>query len=762
MSLFEYARAGERAQAGVRNGAIRALDACYPLALQSVPPVGARFSSTNRFAMDKFLYLIPLLPLIGFLFNLTIGVRLLGRRSRGEAPDVHGAAQAGSPLIGVVAAGTVALSFLVSLYAVVQAHARPGQAIIEHLGTWIPGGLAPIASGATSFQVEWSLLLDPLSSVMILVVTFVGFLIHVYSIGYMGHDPGYARYMAYLNLFMFAMLTLVLGANYLVLFVGWEGVGLCSYLLIGFWFEKHSASSAGMKAFIVNRIGDAGFLLGLFLMFMTFGSVDFGTVMTAAAHMPVEYAWGGTLTIMALCLFFGACGKSAQVPLYVWLPDAMEGPTPVSALIHAATMVTAGVYMVARSSAIFSHAPNAMLVVAVIGALTAIFAASIGLVQNDIKRVLAYSTVSQLGYMFLACGVGAFTSGIFHLGTHAFFKALLFLGSGSVIHAMSGEQDMRKMGGLKDRLPWTHRTMLIGCIAIAGIPPLAGFFSKDEILWSAFKIGGYGRVVWLAGALAAAMTAFYMFRLYWMTFGGSFRGTAEQAHHLHESPKTMILPLQVLAIGSIVAGFLGVPLLLGQHFGVPNFIEHWLEPTFEQAHHALGEVFPATVPAHGVELGLMALSVLIAAAGIAVATRFYREAFAIPTRIATAWPHLYRTLLNKYKVDEAYDLIFVRGLARGGGRALHAVDRFVVDGGDGEVRPGAGVNGIAWGVRDLLAKASDLWDRWVVDGLVNLGSIVLENLSYLFRAVQNGRVQHYAWVMLLGLLLLVLVGPFLR
>jgi NADH-quinone oxidoreductase subunit L len=712
--------------------------------------------------MDKFLYLIPLLPLIGFLFNLTIGVRVLARRAAGHDRGGHDVERAASPVIGLVAAGTVALSFLVSLYAVLQAHAAADHTLVERLWTWIPGGLAQTTGSVASFQVDWAYLLDPLSSVMILVVTFVGLLIHVYSIGYMGHDPGYARYMAYLNLFMFAMLTLVLGANYLVLFVGWEGVGLCSYLLIGFWFERDSASSAGMKAFIVNRIGDAGFLLGLFLMFATFGSIDFGTVAAAVAHMPIEYAWGGTLTVMALCLFFGACGKSAQVPLYVWLPDAMEGPTPVSALIHAATMVTAGVYMVARSSAIFSHAPNAMLVVALVGAATAVFAASIGLVQNDIKRVLEYSTVSQLGYMFLACGVGAFSAGIFHLGTHAFFKALLFLGSGSVIHAMSGEQDMRKMGGLKDRLPWTHRTMLIGCLAITGIPLFAGFFSKDEILWSAFKIGGYGRVVWVVGAVTALMTAFYMFRLYWMTFGGSFRGTAEQAHHLHESPKTMVLPLQVLAIGSITAGFLGVPLLLGQHLGVPNLLEHWLEPTFEQAHHALGKVFPAAVPAHGVELALMGLSVLIAAAGIAVATRFYKEAFAIPTRIAAAWPRVYRMLLNKCKVDEAYDLLFVRGAALGGGRALYAVDRYFVDGGDGEVRAGGGVNGLAWGVRDLVAKASDLWDRWVVDGLVNLGSLVLENLSYLFRAVQNGRVQHYAWVMLLGLLLLVLVGPFLR
>ncbi len=490
----------------------------------------------------------------------------------------------------------------------VAAHGAPERTIVETLWTWLPGGAAETAvhgvAGAAPFSVEWSYLLDPLSSVMVLVVTFVGFLIHVYSIGYMGHDAGYARYFAYLNLFMFAMLTLVLGANYAVLFVGWEGVGLCSYLLIGFWFHKQSASDAGKKAFIVNRIGDAGFLIGMFLVFTTFGTLDFRrAVMAAAAKLPVELAWGGTLTLIALCLFVGATGKSAQLPLYVWLPDAMEGPTPVSALIHAATMVTAGVYMVARSAPIYSHAPNALLVVGIVGAATAIFAASIGLVQNDIKRVLAYSTVSQLGYMFLACGVGAFTAGIFHLGTHAFFKALLFLGSGSVIHAMSGEQDMRKMGGLRKKLPWTHATMLVGCIAIAGIPPLAGFFSKDEILWSAFKIGGYGRWLWATGALAALLTAFYMFRLYWMTFGGSFRGTEEQAHHLHESPQTMIVPLQVLALGSIVVGFLGVPAVIGHVFGVPNVIEHWLEPAFEHAHDALAQVFTATVPGHGVELG---------------------------------------------------------------------------------------------------------------------------------------------------------------
>ncbi|HYN02496.1 MAG TPA: proton-conducting transporter membrane subunit, partial [Vicinamibacteria bacterium] len=418
---------------------------------------------------------------------------------------------------------------------------------------------------------------------------------------------------------------------------------------------------------------------------------------------------------------------------------------------------TAGVYMVARSAPIYAHAPNAMATVAIVGAATAIFAATIGLVQNDIKRVLAYSTVSQLGYMFLACGVGAFGAGIFHVFTHAFFKALLFLGSGSVIHAMSGEQDMRNMGGLKSKLPWTHLTMLVGCIAIAGIPPLAGFFSKDEILWSAYRVGGYGQYVWGIGAVAAALTAFYMFRLYWMTFGGSFRGTAEQAKHVHESPKTMIVPLQILAAGSILAGFLGIPAVLGGG----NFIEHFLEPAFEHAHHALGEVFAAPVPGHGVELGLMGLSVLVAVGGILVATRFYRGTFEIPNRLAASFPGAYRTLLNKYWVDELYGAVFVRGLALGGGNALHANDRFVVDGGDGEVRPGLGVNGLAWGVRDVLAKASNLWDRWVVDGAVNLTAFVLDNLSYALRAAQSGLVQSYALSMLIGLFLLIAAGRFL-
>jgi NADH-quinone oxidoreductase subunit L len=454
----------------------------------------------------------------------------------------------------------------------------------------------------------------------------------------------------------------------------------------------------------------------------------------------------------------GACGKSAQIPLYVWLPDAMEGPTPVSALIHAATMVTAGVYMVARSAAIYSHAEKAMLVVAFVGAATAILAASIGLVQNDIKRVLAYSTVSQLGYMFLACGVGAFAAAIFHLMTHAFFKALLFLGSGSVIHAMSGEQDMRNMGGLKDKLPWTHRTMFVGCLAISGVPLLAGFFSKDEILWSAFKVGGYGHLVWGMGFAVAAMTAFYMFRLYHMTFSGTFRGTEDQWHHVHESPRTMVLPLQVLAVGAILAGLLGIPDALGHALHIPHVFESFTEPVFEAAHETLPQVFTAAPPAHNIEMSLMAASVTIAALGITLAWLLFRRHPELPGRIASSIAPVYRLLLNKYYVDEIYGALFVRGAALGGGTALYAVDRYLVDGGDGEVRPGLGVNGIGWVVREGVAKTSDFFDRWFVDGAVNLVAAIFDNLSYLFRSLQNGLVQHYALSMLIIILFMIGIG----
>jgi NADH-quinone oxidoreductase subunit L len=711
--------------------------------------------------MSPFLFLIPLLPLLGFLFNFTVGVRLLGgRRGHGDAGD-HASP---SPIVGLVACGTVAGSLVLSIAAALGAHRAPDHRLVERLWSWMPGGAAETFvhghAGATSFGVDWAYQVDPLTSVMILVVTLVGLLIHVYSTGYMAHDPGYARYMSYLNLFMFAMLTLVMGANFAVLFVGWEGVGLCSYLLIGFWFEKQSASDAGKKAFIVNRIGDASFLLGIFLIFVTFGTLDYGVVAAAAAHMPVETSWTGTLTLICLFLFVGACGKSAQVPLHVWLPDAMEGPTPVSALIHAATMVTAGVYMVARSSVLYAHAPKALVVVAVVGAVTALFAATIALVQYDIKRVLAYSTVSQLGYMFLACGVGAFAAAIFHLMTHAFFKALLFLGSGSVIHGLSGEQDLRKMGGLRSKLPVTHLTMLVACLTIAGIPFLAGFFSKDEILWSAFKIGGYGRGVWIIGFVTAALTAFYMFRLYHMAFSGTFRGGVEVEHHVHESPASMTVPLRLLALGSIVAGFVGVPAVLSLGV-IPNLWERFLEPSFEPAHETLAQVFRTAPPEHATEYVLMAASVAVALLGWALATHLYKTRPEIPERLASSLRGAHRVLLNKYYVDELYGAVFVRGAALGGGGALHGVDRFVVDGADGEVRAGLGVNGLAWAARDLVARTSNLWDRYVVDGAVNFTAFVLDAFSYVFRAVQNGLVQHYALVMLIGLFVMISAGGWL-
>lgn len=703
--------------------------------------------------MNSVLPFVPLLPLLGFLFNFTVGVRLAARR-HGSTPH---------PVVTLVACGSVALAAALVLLAVPAAWRAPGHTLTVTPWTWIPGALVPMEAAAgtapVAFQIDWSYALNPLSSVMALVVTLVGLLIHVYSVGYMAHDPGYARFMAYLNLFMFAMLTLVLAANYLVLFVGWEGVGLCSYLLIGFWFEKPSAADAGKKAFLVNRVGDAGFLLGAFTLFVTFGTLDFQSLAARLQDVPVESGWGGPLTLAALLLFLGACGKSAQLPLHVWLPDAMEGPTPVSALIHAATMVTAGVYMVARSSVLYAHAPNALLVVALVGAATAFLAATVGLVQRDIKRVLAYSTVSQLGFMFLALGVGAFGAAIFHLATHAFFKALLFLGAGSVIHALHGEQDLQRMGGLGRRLPITRLTMLVGCLAIAGIPFLAGFFSKDEILWSAFRMGGYGRGVWLLGLAAALMTAFYMFRLYHLTFDGTFRGSPEQQAHARESPPSMTVPLMALATGSALAGLLGVPALLGAPLGLPNVLERFLEPVLGAAGHTLAARLPEA-PGHGVEAGLMVTSVLVALAGLLLARQVYVRQPALAQRLHDLFPRVHRLLTDKYLVDELYAAVFVRGLALGGGRRLFALDRGLIDGGDGDVRAGGGVNGLAWLTRDVLARASHLWDRYVVDGLVALTALTCDSFSYMLRAAQNGLVQHYALSMILGVFALIAAGRF--
>ncbi len=598
--------------------------------------------------MYPYVGLIVLFPLLGFLF-----IGLFGSKIKSEK------------LVGTIGTASVTISFLMAVSIFVEMLSFPAgdrQHIVKQF-EWISAG---------SFSVNVSFQVDQLSILMTLIVTGVGSLIHMYSIGYMHGDRGFWRFFAYLNLFIFAMLTLVLADNFLLMFVGWEGVGLCSYLLIGFWydknFEKGTTGDAAKKAFIVNRIGDFGFLLGMFLIFSTFGSLNFETVFSAAS---VLNRGDSTMMWITLLLFAGATGKSAQIPLYVWLPDAMAGPTPVSALIHAATMVTAGVYMVARSSILFALSPVTMDVVAIIGAMTAFYAATIGLVQNDIKKVLAYSTISQLGYMFLGLGVGAFASGIFHVMTHAFFKALLFLGSGAVIHAMHEEQDIQKMGGLKQYLPTTYKTFLIGAIAISGIPPLAGFFSKDEILWRAFADGS--PVLWLVGAAGAGLTAFYMFRLVALTFEGSPRF---DEHHLHphEAPKTMTIPLVVLAALSVVGGFIGIPESLGggDRFG------HFLEPVFERADSKM------LLPYHevsAVEYVLMAVSVAIAVTGIFFARRIYLQRKEIADRTAAKFSRTYKLLLNKYFVDEIYDATIVMPVEKSSEKLLwKGVDVGLIDG----------------------------------------------------------------------------------
>jgi NADH-quinone oxidoreductase subunit L len=645
-------------------------------------------------------------------------------------------------LVDLICLGMPLLAFIFSAGAVWQLaqKASPVYELIQF--TWIPGLPFHMANGQmATFQADWGFLLDPLSSVMILVVTGIGFLIHVYSTGYMAHDNGYYRFFGYLNLFVFFMLMLVLANNYTLLFVGWEGVGLCSYLLIGFYFHKKSAGDAGKKAFIVNRVGDAGFVLGMLLMLSVLGTVrftDVNAVLRSGQFTP-EVAGFGTLSIISLLMFFGATGKSAQFPLYVWLPDAMEGPTPVSALIHAATMVTAGVYMVARSAALFQLTPNTSTVVASVGAFTAILAASIALVQNDIKRVLAYSTVSQLGYMFLALGVGAYWVAVFHLFTHAFFKALLFLGSGSVIHALSGEQDMRRMGGLKDKIPVTHWTMWVGSVAIAGIPGLAGFFSKDEILWQAYSSPRGSTLLWGVGLATAAMTAFYMWRLMNMTFYGKSRVSPEVASHIHESPAAMTVPLTVLAMGSVLAGWLGVPrlwTLFGDNY---RGFERWLEPAFASA-----AVEAAQEGAHdaSVEWTLMGLSVAVAIIGIVVARYFYHSKPEIPDSIEKSVKPLHNLLYAKWYVDEIYDYLFVDGLCKRGGLLMGAFDRNVVDG---------GVNGAGWLTR-FTSSVSMWWDTWIIDGAVRFGSFFVKMLSYPVCILQTGRVQAYAFFVVIGAL----------
>ena len=633
------------------------------------------------------LLLIPLLPFLGFAVNAFLGRRL---------PKA---------ISGGIACLAIIASFVVAVVSVVGLAGGGGHAVRQTLYTWLPSG---------DLQVPFELYLDPLSSLMILVVTGIGSLIHVYSTGYMHEesDSEYARYFSYLNLFASFMLVLVLGASLPVMFVGWEGVGLCSYLLIGFWFTKQSAADAGKKAFVVNRIGDFGFLLGMLLLFATFGTLDFQQLAAAVSARAVETAGAGVITIATLLLFLGATGKSAQIPLYVWLPDAMEGPTPVSALIHAATMVTAGVYMIGRAAVLFSHAPVTLAVVAGIGVATALMAGTIGLVQNDIKRVLAYSTVSQLGYMFLAMGVGAYAAGIFHLYTHAFFKALLFLGSGAVIHALAGEQDLRNMGGLKKYLPVTYWTFLIGALAIAGVPLLSGFFSKDEILFRTFSSGR--TIMWAIGMATSLLTATYMFRLVFLAFHGERRHDAPAApahpeeeepaaHHAghaapaaahaahghaahapHDAPLSMAIPLILLAIGSVVAGYVGVPHALGGS----NRIEAFLEPSFEVSHDAAartsadaaggGTAVQTTgvaqeprpeaareaphAPAAGesTELTLMAVSSGVALAGIGIAVFFWLRNRDAADRAARQFGGVYRLLLNKYYVDELYDAAVVQ------------------------------------------------------------------------------------------------------
>jgi len=636
------------------------------------------------------LLLIPLLPFLGFLLNASAGRRLA------------------KPVSGGVACAAMLASFAISAIAVLRLVALPpeSRAIALHLFTWISSG---------EFTVPFALRLDPLAAVMILVITGIGSLIHIYSTAYMHgeRDSEFARYFSYLNLFAAFMLVLVLGANFLVLFVGWEGVGLCSYLLIGFWYEKTSASDAGRKAFIVNRIGDFGFILGVLLIFWEFGTLDFQQVARGIAGLGAESSFG-PISVITLLLFVGATGKSAQIPLYVWLPDAMEGPTPVSALIHAATMVTAGVYMIGRNAVLFSHAPETLAIVAVVGAATALMAGTIGLVQNDIKRVLAYSTVSQLGYMFLAMGVGAYAAGIFHLYTHAFFKALLFLGSGAVIHALAGEQDLRRMGGLKHELPLTYWTFVIGALAIAGVPGLAGFFSKDEILYRAFASGH--ALLWAVGMLTSLLTAVYMFRLVFLAFHGErahaepHAETLHDAHgRLHDAPPAMALALIVLAAGSVAAGYVGLPHALGGS----NRVAQFLAPSFTVGveEHALGA-------SESLELGLMGVSSFVALGGIGIAVFFFLRRRDAADQMAVRFDTVYRLLSNKYYVDEIYDTTIVQPIR--------------------------------------ILSEEGLWKRVDVggiDGAVNGVAETVGGLSNLLRRLQTGSVRAYAASLFAGVVL---------
>lgn len=623
-----------------------------------------------------------LAPLVGFLIN--------GFRYKKHSANVS----------GILATSMVVISFICAILLVIDLVTLPVEArrISVRFFEWISIG---------NLKVDISFVVDAISAVMILVITGVGSLIHLFSIGYMHHDKGVAKYFAYLNLFLFNMLLLVLGDNLLVMFVGWEGVGLCSYLLIGFWFTDKEKAAAGMKAFVTNRIGDAAFILGMFMLFLTFGTLNFQEI-NSLVPVTADLLWLGPLTLATLFLFIGATGKSAQIPLYVWLPDAMAGPTPVSALIHAATMVTAGVYMIVRLNPLFIMAPNTMMIISIIGALTAVMAALIGITQWDIKKVLAYSTVSQLGYMFLACGVGAFGAAMFHLMTHAFFKALMFLGSGSVIHAMDGEQDIRKMGGLKKYLPITHITFFLGWLAIIGIPPFAGFFSKDEILWMAFHSPFGNVVLWSLGALGATITAFYMTRLMCLTFWGKSR--VPKSIHPHESPMTMTIPLIVLGALSVVGGWIGIPHVLGEALGgLPNYWEHWFEhsikiPTMEHAEASL-------------EWALMGVSVGLATISALIAYHFYVQAPEKPKKFTEKIRLVHKVIYNKYFVDEAYFGFIINPLVNLSKNIWYYVDVNFID-------------KMTYVVADLVRGG---------------GSMV--------RSFQNGNLQQYAMYIAVGLVL---------
>ncbi|MDH4461558.1 MAG: NADH-quinone oxidoreductase subunit L [Flectobacillus sp.] len=578
--------------------------------------------------------LIPLFPLLGFLIN-GIGFR--------KVPN---------SLVGIIGSAAALASFACALSLFLNFTGTPQ---LVHVFDWITVGKLNIAM---SFQI------DQLSLLMLLIITGVGSLIHIYSVGYMHHDEGFGKFFAFLNLFLFFMLLLVMGSNYVVMFIGWEGVGLCSYLLIGFWNKNTNYGNAARKAFIMNRIGDLGFLLGIFLIISHFGSVEYADIFGKVAEG--GYISGDkTLMAITLLLFVGAMGKSAQIPLYTWLPDAMAGPTPVSALIHAATMVTAGIYMIIRSNIMYSLAPETLEIVAWVGLATAVFAASIGLFQNDIKKVLAYSTVSQLGYMFMGLGVMAYSSSFFHVMTHAFFKALLFLGAGSVIHAMSDEQDIRSMGGLRKKLPITFITFLIATIAISGIPPFSGFFSKDEILAHVYE---HNKLMWAFALIGSIMTSFYMFRLLFLTFFGEFRGTKEQEHHLHESPLTMTAPLMILAVLSAIAGFFNLPHIFGGHAGLAEF----MAPLFAHSHVETAEVSEST------EIMLMVISVVAALASAIVAYVIYVSKKAIPAADGTE-SGLQKVIYNKYYIDELYDAVFVKPIAALSKFFYSVIDFLVID-----------------------------------------------------------------------------------